>query len=718
MATNETRNINLDFQTNAQEIKARVDALTSSLDNQSAEYQELTRAARALADAEFQLTNAQNALANSTDHTATAQQIMTRNLEAAQQNYTQTANNVNNLTTRISAGTVQQNRFTESVRTNGRAVLDNGGAVAILDSFTGGLATTIKDTVEAMGLFTTGSEAASTGVTLFGKSVRGALVASGIGLLVVAVGLLVTYWDDIKGLVSGVNGEMTKQNKLLDKNLKDEQKKLDTLNSQDNILKLQGKTEKEINDLKIKQTDEVIKQAEAQLKSLKLTKQLQVEAAERNKAILSGILKFLSLPITAITYAVDALGKALGKDFGLTKSFDSLANLVFDPKKVADEGQKAIDEADKALNELKNTRAGYILANRDIDQKAADERAKKQKEANDKALAEEKAYADKVLGIRKNLSKSTEDLLADTEQKRLDLARKREIDEIKSSVRSGAEQDELINKVYEKYKISQDKLNATRNTEAQKFVDDLIKADKKLEEYNEQKSVEAIEVLRKDKAAQLEIEREAAITKANELSANQTASAEQLLAIDTYYNELDKQNDEDAANAKTTITKLTQQQQIKGAADTFNAVGSLFAENTAAYKVNAVAQATMDTYASAVSSYNSLSGIPIVGPVLGAVAAGAAVAAGIINVKKILSVKTTKGGGSAGAGSAGGANGYGSTGGGSPQVSFVQSSENQLADTINRNQQTQAPIKAYVVSSEMTEQQSIDTKLSDQNTIG
>tara|TARA_R100001163_G_scaffold2920_1_gene4402 strand:+ start:2645 stop:4642 length:1998 start_codon:yes stop_codon:yes gene_type:complete len=48
-----------------------------------------------------------------------------------------------------------------------------------------------------------------------------------------------------------------------------------------------------------------------------------------------------------------------------------------------------------------------------------------------------------------------------------------------------------------------------------------------------------------------------------------------------------------------------------------------------------IAQATISMYESAVSSYNSLSGIPVVGPVLGGIAAAAAIAMGIANIGKI-----------------------------------------------------------------------------------
>ncbi|PZR24437.1 MAG: hypothetical protein DI539_00225 [Flavobacterium psychrophilum] len=65
-------------------------------------------------------------------------------------------------------------------------------------------------------------------------------------------------------------------------------------------------------------------------------------------------------------------------------------------------------------------------------------------------------------------------------------------------------------------------------------------------------------------------------------------------------------------------------------------------KESAAGKAMAVAQATIDTYKSATAAYSAMTGIPIVGPALGAVAAAAAVAAGVANVKKITSTKPPK----------------------------------------------------------------------------
>lgn len=69
-------------------------------------------------------------------------------------------------------------------------------------------------------------------------------------------------------------------------------------------------------------------------------------------------------------------------------------------------------------------------------------------------------------------------------------------------------------------------------------------------------------------------------------------------------------------------------------------LAQIFGEQTALGKAAAVAQTAIATYQSATESYKSLAGIPVVGPALGFAAAGAAVAAGLANVKKILAVKS------------------------------------------------------------------------------
>lgn len=89
----------------------------------------------------------------------------------------------------------------------------------------------------------------------------------------------------------------------------------------------------------------------------------QIKAAARNKEILEGFLKFLTIPIDALLKGIDMAGKAFGKDFGLEKGFyGGIAGLLFDPKDVKEKGDNANKELEKQLIQLKNTQAGYKLA--------------------------------------------------------------------------------------------------------------------------------------------------------------------------------------------------------------------------------------------------------------------------------------------------------------------------------------------------------------------
>jgi hypothetical protein len=235
------------------------------------------------------------------------------------------------------------------------------------------------------------------------KFLKVAIAATGIGLFLVALGTLVAYWDDIKGAIGGVNVEQGKLNVQSTKNLKTEQDKLEAIDGQNNQLKLQGKSEREILAIKMKQTEEAIKAATINVENAKITKKLQVEASERNKEILTGIVKFMAIPITLLLTTIDEIGNALGKNYQLLKGFTGgLSNFVFNPKKTAEEGDKTIKEAEKTLSILKEKDAGYKLTINELNKKDADEKqkladsfaaftlnAKLQQQADDRASIED-----------------------------------------------------------------------------------------------------------------------------------------------------------------------------------------------------------------------------------------------------------------------------------------------------------------------------------------
>lgn len=127
----------------------------------------------------------------------------------------------------------------------------------------------------------------------------------------------------------------------------------------------------------------------------------------------------------------------------------------------------------------------------------------------------------------------------------------------------------------------------------------------------------------------------------DELARLQSLRDKKLISEQEFNTRVEEENKESEENKKA-ISKASMDFKLNLANSTFGSLATIMGKESAAGKAMAVAQATIDTYKSAVSAYSSMSGIPIVGPALGAVAAAAAVAAGIANVKKITSTKAPK----------------------------------------------------------------------------
>jgi hypothetical protein len=255
------------------------------------------------------------------------------------------------------------------------------------------------------------------------NGIRNAIGSTGIGLLVIALGSLVAYWDDIKEAVGGVSDEQKSLNELSSKNLQIEQKKLNSIGEQDNILKLQGKTEKEILQSKIRQTDEVIKATELSIKNAEITLRAQIEAETRNKKILTGLLEVVQFVPLQILKLVDLLGEAIGKNFNLASRFKDFATgFIFDPEETRKEGEAAIQAQRDSLNKLKNDRAGFQLAINEIDKNEAKKNELTEAEKLKKLEELNKKYND-------NLAKTQTDIdLADLQKAQdkinLDIANK------------------------------------------------------------------------------------------------------------------------------------------------------------------------------------------------------------------------------------------------------------------------------------------------------
>ena len=528
-----------------------------------------------------------------------------------------------------------------------------------LDRYTGGLASKLLKVGKA--------------AKLSGKAMKTALISTGIGALVVALGLVVQYWDDIVGLVDGVSSEQKDLLETTQKTLDVQEQQLKSTGQMENTLKLQGKSEKEIRDLKKQQTDEIITSTELLLEQQKSQKKAQVEAAERNKNITMGIITFLTAPIVMILGVIDALSAAMAslgivdEATNLAEGYvEGVAEMIFDPEEVAAAGDETINETENKLRQLKNTRDGYALQDKADAKKSSDEKAQDEIDA-------EKAKAAALESIRKALI-DTED------EERAEKLRK-----------IGEDYDEQIRLAEEYYGKESEKvleLRAARKLaidEQQAVFDeqDAAKAQADLD-YWANESDKRLKKLKEEKEEEARIEKEAAEYKEKEFR-------------DTYNN---LQNVLSVGGKK--MQKVSKALAIADVARTsFKSISETISETG---KANAAA-----TAASPLTG-----GMPFVA--INTAKAALSIGSTLASAKKSISAITADSKNPSGQRPAqsGGGGGAASI---PPAFNIVGASgTNQLADAIGG--QTQQPTKAYVVASDVSTAQEMDRNIIEGASIG
>lgn len=258
---------------------------------------------------------------------------------------------------------IQQREANRQAREFRKGQKETTNVIRGIDKLTGGLATKIVKLGKGFKSGVGGIKGFITGLS----GVKKALIATGIGALVVLVGTLIANFDKIKTVLFGISKESQNAAKFAKESADASKQQLDNLEGSNNVLKLQGKTEKQIRDLKKEQTDETILALEASLVAQKTVRDLQVETSKRNKEILEDIINFITTPLRKIFQAVDAVGKKFGKDFGLVaasmRTDKMIAKSIFSG--IDEEGNKAIEDTEKLLLQLKNKRAGFALKDRE-----------------------------------------------------------------------------------------------------------------------------------------------------------------------------------------------------------------------------------------------------------------------------------------------------------------------------------------------------------------
>jgi len=128
-------------------------------------------------------------------------------------------------------------------------------------------------------------------------------------------------------------------------------------------------------------------------------------------------------------------------------------------------------------------------------------------------------------------------------------------------------------------------------------------------------------------------------------NAKEIAKAEEIkwLSIKAANDEYGNYIRESEANKKQ-LAKDTAQQSLSTLTDMLQSAAAKHKEAAIAYKALAYTQTVIDTYKGAQSSYNALAGITVVGPILGALAAGVAIAAGLVRANEIRKQQFASGG--------------------------------------------------------------------------
>jgi len=471
------------------------------------------------------------------------------------------------------------------------------------------------------------------------------------------------------------------------------------------------------------------------------------KALNQGKAIIANTVELLSQLGNGITNTFAAIGNLLTRKGSLSDVGDALGNTFDTVSEKISTFSEDIKEDVKLAGELSDQ-----LAKADkIDRKLMVERQKANAKVNElrtKAYNTEKFTAEERIKFLEDAI-TIEDGITnkEIEAARLRFEAKKKENDMTSLARKEDldEQAELEKKLFE---LEAKKINRQREVENQRQM--LIRKQKKEEEKRiadelkrEQDRLDSIDEIREE-YAQKELEKKA-VTELQQVEleeANQLAELEALNASeeakqqirDYYYSLKDdaRKADEEKADEirkqeeekeqKLLDAKLSAQLQLAAATQAaIGNLGALFEEGTAASKTAALAEIAIGTGIGFIQALDiaqksskatgpaAAFAFPIfyasqIASVLGAVG----------QAKKILS--TVKGGKSAP--SVGGSRGAASASTPvAPSFNVVGAApENQLAQAIG--QQDAQPVKAYVVSNEITNAQSLERNIINESTIG
>jgi hypothetical protein len=371
-----------------------------------------------------------------------------------------------------------------------------------------------------------------------------------------------------------------------------------------------------------------------------------------------------------------------------------------------EEDIKRWNERQVAIKNLLNDIEVADLESKKKQEDKAKELAEKQKQVNEKARQEAEANKKALLQIEENFRKQSEDLQDKTDAERLARAKARQLAEIEQMKGTTADKEKARLQVIDFFNGKEKELaekTAKENQEKEK--ERLFK----ISGIREEALIKEKELLAKTDQEKFNIELEKLETeraKKEQELIELGVEQEQRLEILSFYKTKEQELKDEFSKQELEKEKILQQQRIAMTANTLGNIANLLGQNSKAGKAFAVAQSLINTYQGVTAELATKTATPFE---FGLKVANIAttVAIGMKSVRDILKTNPSAGGGNVSVPSAGG--------GGAPQFNVVgNTGVNQIAETLA----TQEPQRAYVVSNDITSQQALDRNIVQNATLG
>jgi hypothetical protein len=569
---------------------------------------------------------------------------------------------------------------------------------------------------------------ATGGATLATNAFRIALIATGIGAVIVLIGALVVNWDRLSGSIRDSEGNLTAFGKYLLFILGPIGWLINAIDKSVQAIGGWGAAwagvKAQVMDMLVVIGDVVA--SVANLDFAETFKLFFTAGARSRKAFNDGANEFVQeAEEAAYKKSLEAMIRNKEQLIAVEKAKGNdtleLERQLLESKMNLQE--KESEEWFAAQNDLLVFDAKVNKARIDADNAAADEASaiidrqlEKEEAAREQRIEGERKEQERKKQIRDEFAEifrtmdmtDTELQLDKIEQKRIALQA------------AGVGEVELKAWVEAQKKIVQDGIDAEADAKKQE-------ADAALLEVTRENALAALETAREVAAQELEWKFEKEMQDALLLENSEAVRAQIIMKYDRLIAEqkqLYDQEDEDATHRQMELDYMATKAKLQLASQTLGDISGLFKKHTKAAKAAAVAQATVDTFSAAWSIFKnaSLNPTTVLFPGFPFIQAGIAVAAGIKNVKSILAVPETGGGAPSGSVAMPSFSST-SSGGGTSGVDFSflgqggQANASGFESLETPSEGAAKGIKAFVVSSDITTQQAIDQKIDEQASL-